>query len=67
MILAAVARFLFGGRAKKAEPKNLVENLEDYPDLKPSSGDRQLRVEGVPVRLRLVSWRRRDDFGDRHR
>jgi len=28
--------------------------LQEYPDLKPSSGDRQLRVEGVPVRLRLV-------------
>ncbi len=28
--------------------------LSEYPPLKPSTGDRQLRVEGVPVRMRLV-------------
>jgi hypothetical protein len=33
---------------------NLEEELSLYPELKPSTGDRQLRVEGVPVRLRLV-------------
>lgn len=55
MMLAAVFRFLFGRRPKKAEKKNLVENLEEYPDLKSSGGDRQLRVEGVPARLRFIA------------
>jgi hypothetical protein len=55
LILVAVLRFLFGGRAKKeTKPKNLEENLTEYPELKKGSGDRQLRAEGVPVRLRLV-------------
>ncbi len=54
MLLAAIVRFLFGGRAKKTESKDLTENLQEYPDLKSSTGDRQLRVEGVPVRMRLV-------------
>jgi hypothetical protein len=55
LVLVAVVKLLFGGRKKKVgDPKNLVENLEEYPNLKLSSGDRQLRVEGVPVRLRLV-------------
>ena len=55
VLLVAVVKFLFAGRTKKSEyEKTLVENLQEYPDLKPSSGDRQLRVEGVPVRLRLV-------------
>jgi len=53
--LVAVIRFLFAGRTSKgASEKSLVENLQEYPDLKSSSGDRQLRVEGVPVRMRLV-------------
>jgi hypothetical protein len=54
MLLLAVARFLFGGSRKAAKSENLVENLQEYPDLRSSSGDRQLRIEGVPVRLRLV-------------
>src|SRR5437773_1274490 len=33
---------------------HLEEDLSLYPELRPSIGDRQLRVEGVPVRLRLV-------------
>jgi hypothetical protein len=40
-------------------PNNLTANLEErfaeYPPLPPSSGDRRLTVEGVPVRLRLVA------------
>jgi len=52
--LIAVVKFLFGGRKKTLQEQDLTENLEEYPDLKPSTGDRQLRVEGVPVRLRLV-------------
>jgi hypothetical protein len=54
LLFVAILRFLFGGRAKKGEEKSLIENLQEYPDLKSSTGDRQLRVEGVPVRLRLV-------------
>ncbi len=54
LLLLAVVRFLFGG--KKAAPKaaDLNEDLTEYPELKKSSGDRQLRAEGTPVRLRLV-------------
>lgn len=55
LFLAVIVRFLFGGRSKKeVKQKNLEENLTEYPDLKKPSGDRQLRAEGVPVRLRLV-------------
>lgn len=43
-----------GGKKSGKQEKNLEERLADYPPLKPSAGDRQLRVEGVPVRLRLV-------------
>jgi hypothetical protein len=52
-ILLAILKFLFG-RKKKVSTPNLEEDLTEYPDLKASTGDRQLRVEGVPVRLRLV-------------
>jgi len=45
---------LFQRRPKKPVEKNLVENLSEYPRLPPSTGDRRLLVEGVPVRLRLV-------------
>ncbi|MBI3408121.1 MAG: hypothetical protein HY040_07165 [Planctomycetes bacterium] len=34
--------------------ENLEEILAQYPEAKPSTGDQQLRVEGVPVRMRLV-------------
>jgi hypothetical protein len=54
LVLVTIVKLLFGRKAKPAEPKNLVENLDEYPNLKSTSGDRQLRVEGVPVRLRLV-------------
>jgi hypothetical protein len=54
LMLLAIAKFLFGGKSKKGAAPKLVENLEEYPELKPSTGDRQLRVEGVPVRIRLV-------------
>jgi len=55
LVLVALARLLFGGGGKKAgKEQKLEERLAEYPDLKSSSGDRQLRVEGVPVRLRLV-------------
>jgi hypothetical protein len=55
LLLYALVRLLFRGKAKpvSAEP-SLAENLAEYPDLKKTSGDRQLRAEGVPVRLRLV-------------
>ena len=55
MLLLAVARFLFGGKKSKGSlVDELNENLAEYPDLKKSSGDRQLKAEGTPVRIRLV-------------
>ena len=55
MLLLAIARFLFGGRkGKETADRALTEDLTEYPDVKSSSSDRQLRVEGVPGRLRLV-------------
>jgi hypothetical protein len=55
LILWALLRSLF----RRKEPEevrlpNLEEDLSQYPEPKPSTGDRQLRVEGVPVRMRLV-------------
>ena len=49
-------KMLGGARPNKVETfePNLQEDLGAYPPLKPSTGDRQLRVEGVPVRMRLV-------------
>jgi len=43
-----------GGRRRKAEGSGLEEHLSQYPPLKPSTGDRRLLVENVPVRLRLL-------------
>lgn len=47
------------GRYEATEGKRLEapleEHLDEYPAPKPSTGDRQLKVEGVPVRLRLVA------------
>jgi hypothetical protein len=43
-----------GGRRRKAEGSSLEEHLSQYPPLKPSTGDRRLLVENVPVRLRLL-------------
>jgi hypothetical protein len=54
LILFAIFRLLFGGKAKVVTTKDLTEDLTEYPDLKANSGDQQLRVEGVPARLRLV-------------
>jgi hypothetical protein len=55
LLFLAVVRFLFGRRPKAGKGPNLIENLREYPDLKSSGGgDRQLRVEGSPARLRLV-------------
>ena len=55
LLLVAIVRFFFRGKGKKA-PKEpgLSENLDEYPELTKTSGDRQLRAEGVPARLRLV-------------
>jgi hypothetical protein len=55
LLLAVIARFLFGGgKGKDVPQKNLEQDLSEYPELTRSSGDRQLRAEGVPVRMRLV-------------
>src|ERR1051325_393693 len=55
LIFLGIVRFIFGGGSKKGtKEQNLEEDLTEYPDLRSSSGDRQLRAEGVPVRLRLV-------------
>src|SRR6516164_7436132 len=55
LFFAVCSKFL-GLFNKPARPKskNLKEDLEAYPPLPPSTGDRRLLVEGVPVRLRLV-------------
>ena len=37
----------------KLNDKKLTEDLTEYPDLKTHSGDKQLRAEGVPVRIRF--------------
>lgn len=55
IIFAGILRLLFGGKQRKPDDRrDLTEDLASYPDLKTSSGDRQLRAEGTPVRLRLV-------------
>ena len=54
IFLLAALRFVFGRKTKSAYEENLEEDLTEYPDLKKASGDRQLRVEGTPVRIRLV-------------
>jgi hypothetical protein len=54
LIVISLAKFLFGRKPEPAKGPKLEEDLTTYPELKTSSGDRQLRVEGVPVRLRLV-------------
>jgi hypothetical protein len=56
LILWMIFRKLFRGKTAASEPRerNLEEDLSEYPPLKPSTGDRQLKVEGVPVRMRLV-------------
>lgn len=54
LLLWLIYRMLFRKKPKSAQEQNFEEILAEYPPLKPSTGDRQLRVEGVPVRMRLV-------------
>jgi hypothetical protein len=54
LIMISLAKFLFRRKPNPAKDLKLEEDLTSYPELKSSSGDRQLRVEGVPARLRLV-------------
>lgn len=54
LMLISILRILFRREPKGDNSPDLIEDLAAYPDLKTSSGDRQLRVEGVPARLRLV-------------
>ena len=49
-----VRKLRFKGDKPSTKQANLEEELSEYPPLKPSTGDRQLRAEGVPVRMRLV-------------
>ena len=51
--LLSFLRKLFA-RQRQIPGQNLEEHFAQYPPLKPSSGDRRLTIEGVPVRLRLV-------------
>ncbi len=55
LILWMILKAILGGKKPvAAKGPSLEENLGSYPALQPSTGDRQLRAEGVPVRLRLV-------------
>lgn len=58
IILLILRRLLFKLFARKREVfsqrPSLEEDLESYPPAPAATGDRQLRVEGVPVRMRLV-------------
>lgn len=55
LILWLLLKKVFGGKSPEGgSEKKLEEDLGTYPDPKPSTGDRQLRAEGVPVRMRLV-------------
>src|SRR5262245_37834113 len=53
--LGLLIRKLFAGK-KQPHPSEIkrTEDLSKYPELKPSTGDRRLIAEGVPVRMRLV-------------
>ena len=51
-VLSFLWRLLRSGSAPPAA--NLEERFAEYPPLQPSTGDRRLLIEGVPVRLRLV-------------
>ncbi len=53
-VLLVLIRVLFGRRKAVPKAPNLEEDLSTYPPAPPSSGDRRLVVEGIPVRLRLV-------------
>lgn len=57
LLFWAICSKMLGVFSRKPTPpkqKKLQEDLESYPPLPPSTGDRRLLVEGVPVRLRLV-------------
>ncbi|MCI0681597.1 MAG: hypothetical protein L0Y71_05805 [Gemmataceae bacterium] len=58
LLLVLLGLFSFLRRLFARKPRiptqNLEERFAEYPPLKPSSGDRRLTIEGVPVRLRLV-------------
>lgn len=58
LLLWAILGRLFGalfGRKETPSPEvDRREMLAEYPPLRPSTGDRRLLAEGVPVRLRLV-------------
>ena len=51
LILWMILKAMLGGKKPAAaKTPNLEEDLGIYPALQPSTGDRQLRAEGVPVR-----------------
>ncbi len=54
LLLWAVLTRLFRRPPEPPTRQSLEEILNDYPDAGAKSGDRQLRFEGLPVRLRLV-------------
>ena len=54
LILVVLWRLLFRRGAAAGGGANLEERLAEYPPAPPSTGDRRLTVEGVPVRMRLV-------------
>jgi hypothetical protein len=54
IIWQLVRKLRFQGDNKASKRPRLEEDLSEYPPLRPSAGDRQLRAEGVPVRMRLV-------------
>jgi hypothetical protein len=45
---------LFKGKPPKDKDPELEMDLQSFPPLPPSTGDRRLLVDGVPVRMRLV-------------
>lgn len=55
IVWAIGSRFLALFQRKERVPKeNLQEDLRTIPEAAPSTGDRRLTVDGVPVRVRLV-------------
>src|SRR5207302_2060295 len=53
-IVTMLLRRLFRKKKPSSQEQNLEERLEIYPPIRPSTGDRRLLVEGVPVRIRLL-------------
>ncbi|MBX9678167.1 MAG: hypothetical protein K2X38_05335 [Gemmataceae bacterium] len=56
LLLLGLVTLLFrrGKKAPSIQEQNLEERLSTYPPIKPSTGDRRLLAEGVPVRIRLL-------------